>query len=69
MIDWILMQVGLCHVSEISDESINDLHAMYKAGDRVKVKILKVDFLPEYTSLTMKYLYASVYVNFLFPYG
>lgn len=64
-----LMQVGLCHVSEISDESIDDLHAMYKAGDRVKAKILKVHYLPEYTFNSMEYLYASVYIIFFFPCG
>lgn len=53
-----LVQVGLCHVSEISDESIDDLHAMYKAGDRVKAKILKVDYLPKHISHSMKCLYA-----------
>ncbi|XP_078180965.1 RIBOSOMAL RNA PROCESSING 5 isoform X4 [Carex rostrata] len=49
--------VGLCHVSEISDESIDDLHAMYKAGDRVKAKILKVDEAKNKISLGMKQSY------------
>lgn len=38
------MQVGLCHVSELSDEPVVDINSCYKAGDMVKAKILKVWF-------------------------
>ncbi|KAJ4801242.1 hypothetical protein LUZ62_052488 [Rhynchospora pubera] len=49
--------VGLCHVSEISDESIDDLHAIYKTGDKIKAKILKVDEAKNKISLGMKQSY------------
>lgn len=41
----ILLQVGLCHVSELSDEPVVDINSCYKAGDMVKAKILKVRFI------------------------
>lgn len=39
------MQVGLCHVSELSDEPVLDINSSYRAGDMVKAKILKVMFI------------------------
>jgi exosome complex RNA-binding protein Csl4 len=39
------LQVGLCHVSELSDEPVVDINSCYKAGDMVKAKILKVRFI------------------------
>ncbi|KAM3248493.1 hypothetical protein P3L10_010262 [Capsicum annuum] len=35
--------VGLCHVSEISDNHVDTIDSRHKAGDRVTAKILKVD--------------------------
>ncbi|KAJ3670185.1 hypothetical protein LUZ60_010509 [Juncus effusus] len=49
--------VGLCHISQVSEESIDDLHQVYKAGDRVKAKILKVDEVKNRIALGMKQSY------------
>lgn len=49
--------VGLCHVSELSEEHIDNIEAKYKAGDRVTVKILKVDEERRRISLGMKSSY------------
>ncbi|EFJ26760.1 hypothetical protein SELMODRAFT_451253 [Selaginella moellendorffii] len=46
--------VGLCHVSEVSDDFIQDLPTLYKVGQRVQVKILKVDAETKRISLGMK---------------
>ncbi|PHU22743.1 hypothetical protein BC332_07850 [Capsicum chinense] len=35
--------VGLCHVSEISENHVDTIDSRHKAGDRVTAKILKVD--------------------------
>lgn len=35
--------VGLCHVSELSDEHIDNIETKYKAGGVVRAKVLKVD--------------------------
>ncbi|MCL2744635.1 MAG: polyribonucleotide nucleotidyltransferase, partial [Planctomycetaceae bacterium] len=34
---------GLCHISEISDEYIDNIHNVVKVGDRFKVKVVAVD--------------------------
>lgn len=34
---------GLCHISEISWEKVDDPGALYKVGQKVKVKVLEVD--------------------------
>ncbi|RWW10799.1 hypothetical protein GW17_00025642 [Ensete ventricosum] len=53
--------VGLCHVSELSDEHIDNIEASYATGDKVVSKILKVSssrrtlgksFLPFYLFCT-----------------
>lgn len=49
--------VGLCHVSELSDEPVLDINSCYKAGDIVKVKILKIDEKRHRVSLGMKKSY------------
>uniref|UniRef100_A0A7N0TNV2 rRNA biogenesis protein RRP5 n=1 Tax=Kalanchoe fedtschenkoi TaxID=63787 RepID=A0A7N0TNV2_KALFE len=49
--------VGLCHVSEISDDLIDNPETIYKAGDVVRAKILKVDVESQRISLGMKNSY------------
>ncbi|XP_057768681.1 rRNA biogenesis protein RRP5 isoform X2 [Salvia miltiorrhiza] len=49
--------VGLCHVSELSDDHIDDLLAKFKAGERVTAKVLKVDKERNRVSLGMKNSY------------
>ncbi|CAN6171331.1 unnamed protein product [Urochloa humidicola] len=49
--------VGLCHVSELSDEPVLDINSCYKAGDMVKAKILKIDEKRHRVSLGMKKSY------------
>ncbi|XP_052176477.1 rRNA biogenesis protein RRP5 isoform X2 [Diospyros lotus] len=49
--------VGLCHVSEISDDPIDSIEAKYKAGEGVTTKILKVDEDRHRISLGMKNSY------------
>lgn len=49
--------VGLCHVSELSDEPVLDINSCYKAGDMVKAKILKIDEERRRVSLGMKKSY------------
>lgn len=38
-------QVGLCHKSQLSDDHIEDIGSKYKAGEEIKVKILKVNYV------------------------
>ncbi|KAE9590105.1 putative ribosomal protein S1 [Lupinus albus] len=49
--------VGLCHISEVSDDRIDDIETKYKAGERVNAKILKVDEERQRISLGMKSSY------------
>lgn len=49
--------VGLCHVSEISDDHIENIEANYRAGERVNARILKVDEERHRISLGMKNSY------------
>ncbi|KAK7345187.1 hypothetical protein VNO77_15745 [Canavalia gladiata] len=49
--------VGLCHVSEISDDHIENIEEKYRAGERVNAKILKVDEERHRISLGMKNSY------------
>ncbi|XP_027363474.1 rRNA biogenesis protein RRP5 [Abrus precatorius] len=49
--------VGLCHVSEISDNHIENIEAKYRAGERVNAKVLKVDEERHRISLGMKNSY------------
>ncbi|PHT82485.1 hypothetical protein T459_15500 [Capsicum annuum] len=52
-----MLQVGLCHVSEISDNHVDTIDSRHKAGDRVTAKILKVDKERHRISLGMKKSY------------
>ncbi|CAM0905650.1 unnamed protein product [Alopecurus aequalis] len=49
--------VGLCHVSELSDEPVLDTNSCFKAGDMVKAKILKIDEERHRVSLGLKKSY------------
>ncbi|KAM3246622.1 rRNA biogeneis protein RRP5 [Capsicum annuum] len=49
--------VGLCHISEISDNHVDTIDSRHKAGDRVTAKILKVDKERHRISLGMKKSY------------
>lgn len=48
---------GLCHRSEISDNKVENASALFGVGDRVKVKILKIDQEKKQLSLGMKASY------------
>lgn len=48
---------GLCHRSEISDNQVENLAALFGEGDRVKVKILKIFEEKKQLSLGMKASY------------
>eukprot|EP01116_Phalansterium_solitarium_P003177 TRINITY_DN1386_c1_g1_i1.p1 TRINITY_DN1386_c1_g1~~TRINITY_DN1386_c1_g1_i1.p1 ORF type:complete len:2083 (+),score=1015.05 TRINITY_DN1386_c1_g1_i1:162-6410(+) len=45
---------GLCHVSEISDDYLKDPTAQYKAGDSVRVLIIKLDAAKKRVSFSLK---------------
>lgn len=47
-------QDGLVHVSQLSDSFVKDPHAVVKAGDVVKVRVVEVDVARERIGLTMK---------------
>ncbi|KAL1204733.1 rRNA biogenesis protein RRP5 [Cardamine amara subsp. amara] len=49
--------VGLCHKSQLSDDRIENVQAIYKAGESVTAKILKVDEEKRRISLGMKSSY------------
>ncbi|CAK9145936.1 unnamed protein product [Ilex paraguariensis] len=49
--------VGLCHVSQLSDDHIDSIETIYRVGERVKAKILKVDEDRHRISLGMKRSY------------
>ncbi|KAL7751540.1 rRNA biogenesis protein rrp5 [Sorochytrium milnesiophthora] len=46
--------VGLCHISKVSDERVEDINTLYMVGDKVKVIVLSVDALQKRISLGMK---------------
>lgn len=48
---------GLCHQTEISDNAVTDVKALFGEGDRVKVKILKINAEKKQLSLGMKASY------------
>eukprot|EP00250_Pteridium_aquilinum_P021384 c25103_g1_i1 orf=322-6036(-) len=48
---------GLCHISQISDNHINNLGAHFKVGDKVQAKVLKVNKEKKQISLGMKETY------------
>jgi protein Tex len=47
-------QDGLVHVSQLSDSFVRDPHAVVKAGDVVKVRVVEVDVNRKRIGLTMK---------------
>ena len=47
-------QDGLVHVSQLSDSFVKDPHAIVKAGDVVKVRVVEVDVARKRIGLTMK---------------
>lgn len=49
--------VGLCHVSELSEDHVDNIETIYRAGEKVKAKILKVDKEKHRISLGMKSSY------------
>ncbi|KAL7134052.1 hypothetical protein ABFS83_11G001300 [Erythranthe nasuta] len=49
--------VGLCHVSELSDDHIEDLETQFKAGEKVTAKVLTVDKERNRISLGLKKSY------------
>ncbi|KAE8666126.1 RNA binding,RNA binding isoform 2 [Hibiscus syriacus] len=51
------IEVGLCHVSELSDDHIENIQTKYAAGEKVKAKILKLDGQKHRISLGMKNSY------------
>ncbi|WEJ95456.1 rRNA biogenesis protein rrp5 [Yamadazyma tenuis] len=48
---------GLCHHSEISDNVVENITQLFGEGDRVKVKVLKIDSEKKQLSLGMKASY------------
>lgn len=48
---------GLCHRSEIADMPVENVAALFGEGDRVKVKVLKIDQSKKQLSLGMKASY------------
>jgi rRNA biogenesis protein RRP5 len=49
--------VGLCHISQLSDDRMENVQARYKAGESVRAKILKLDEEKKRISLGMKSSY------------
>ncbi|KAL6997499.1 hypothetical protein U1Q18_007623 [Sarracenia purpurea var. burkii] len=49
--------VGLCHVSELSDDPVDNIETKYRAGEKVTAKVLKVDKDRHRISLGMKNSY------------
>ncbi|CAN6577203.1 unnamed protein product [Malus baccata var. baccata] len=49
--------VGLCHVSELSEDKLDNIETKYKTGERVTAKVLKVDKERHRVSLGMKDVY------------
>jgi uncharacterized protein len=47
-------QDGLVHVSQLADRFVKDPHAVVKAGDIVKVRVLEVDMPRKRIALTMR---------------
>lgn len=56
-LDGTLNLSGLCHRSEISDNQVQNLKALFGEGDRVKVKVLSLDKEKKQMSLGMKASY------------
>jgi rRNA biogenesis protein RRP5 len=54
---YVIMQVGMCHVSEVADHYVKNIEKHYKVGDRVRARILKMDEGNERISLGLKESY------------
>ena len=54
---------GLCHHTEISENDVKNVMALFGEGDRVKVKILKIDPSKKQLSLGMKASYFKDFVE------
>ncbi|GMH18742.1 hypothetical protein Nepgr_020583 [Nepenthes gracilis] len=59
--------IGLCHVSELSDDHVDSTEDKYRAGDRVTAKVLKVDKERHRVSLGMKTSYMKEGINTQLP--
>ncbi|CAB4317299.1 unnamed protein product [Prunus armeniaca] len=55
--DIISGRVGLCHVSELSEDKVENIETKYRTGERVTAKVLKVDKDRHRISLGMKDVY------------
>ncbi|XP_020589547.1 rRNA biogenesis protein RRP5 isoform X2 [Phalaenopsis equestris] len=51
--------VGLCHISELSDDHTVHIETKYRAGERVEAKILKIDEERQRIALGMKKSYVD----------
>ncbi|KAL1331713.1 hypothetical protein HN51_048962 [Arachis hypogaea] len=49
--------VGLCHISEVSDDTIENIETEYRVGQHVNARVLKVDEVKQRISLGMKNSY------------
>ncbi|MED6145261.1 hypothetical protein PIB30_023503 [Stylosanthes scabra] len=49
--------VGLCHISEVSDDTIENIETEYRVGQHVNAKVLKVDEVRQRVSLGMRNSY------------
>jgi len=54
IVDFMPGKGGMCHVSEISDEYIQDITTILKEGQLVNVKLLEIDTVQNRFRLTMK---------------
>ena len=48
--------VGLLHISEISDEFVDDINKFVKIGDVLKTKVLDIDYSENRAKLSLKAL-------------
>ncbi|WRX22777.1 S1 domain - like 5 [Theobroma cacao] len=59
--------VGLCHVSELSDDHVDNIQTKYRAGEKVTAKILKLDEERHRISLGMKNSYLTDDIDIQIP--
>jgi predicted RNA-binding protein with RPS1 domain len=41
--------VGMLHISEVSNTRINSIEEKYRVGDRIKVRLIKIDDQGKYS--------------------
>ncbi|XP_020532096.1 rRNA biogenesis protein RRP5 [Amborella trichopoda] len=58
--------VGLCHISELSDNHVEHIDSKYAVGQRVQAKVLKIDQERNRVSLGLKESYLGVKTNQIF---